>query len=451
MYALGIDIGTTGICVLAININTGKVEKIKNFDNDSNIKTLNEYEKIQDVNYILNIILKEVQNFEELYHPLCIGISTQMHGILYLDEKGDAVSPLFTWQDSRGNLNYDGDITYAEKLSQVSGYKLSSGFGMVTHFWHVKNNCLPENAKQFATIGDYIAMKLARRNKPLMHISNAHSIGMYDFKKQNFDKDEMQKVGLSTKFLPALTAEFDIVGTTDNNTKVAVCIGDNQASFIGSVKEIESSVLVNVGTGSQISFCVDEPFSSDDLEARPLYNNKYLACGASLCGGRAYALLEHFFAQVVEMATGKVCENLYGKMSETFLSFKEIDNPLKIKTTFDGTRFDVNRRGSIDNIGINNFTPIHMIEGFINGTAQELHGLYQSYESIKKPCHNMLVGAGNGIRKNKALMEALSNKFEMQMSVPTHKEEAAVGAAISALVASGVVLKIEEGTNLIKY
>ena len=32
-----------------------------------------------------------------------IGVTGQMHGILYLDGEGNAVSPLYTWQDARGD------------------------------------------------------------------------------------------------------------------------------------------------------------------------------------------------------------------------------------------------------------------------------------------------------------------------------------------------------------
>ena len=40
-----------------------------------------------------------------------IGITGQMHGIVYTDCNGMAISPLYTWQDGRGNLPY-GDTTY---------------------------------------------------------------------------------------------------------------------------------------------------------------------------------------------------------------------------------------------------------------------------------------------------------------------------------------------------
>ena len=52
-------------------------------------------------------------------------------------------------------------------------------------------------------------------------------------------------------------------------------IGDNQASFLGAVPR-DGSVLVNVGTGSQISVLADQIRSFDQLECRPYRKGKYL-------------------------------------------------------------------------------------------------------------------------------------------------------------------------------
>lgn len=43
-------------------------------------------------------------------------------------------------------------------------------------------------------------------------------------------------------------------------------------------------LLVNMGTGGQISVLSGQYFSGDGIEARPFLNGKYLLAGASLCG-----------------------------------------------------------------------------------------------------------------------------------------------------------------------
>lgn len=59
-------------------------------------------------------------------------------------------------------------------------------------------------------------------------------------------------------------------------------IGDNQASLFGSVRDLKDTVLLNVGTGSQVSL-VTEKFieCSGSVELRPCTENSYILVGAS--------------------------------------------------------------------------------------------------------------------------------------------------------------------------
>ncbi|URW86610.1 hypothetical protein M5E86_02710 [Blautia wexlerae] len=75
------------------------------------------------------------------------------------------------------------------------------------------------------------------------------------------------------------------MGTYRGRT-VTTAIGDNQASFLGAAGDEENILLVNMGTGGQISVLSSQYFSGDGIEARPFLNRKYLLAGASLCGGR---------------------------------------------------------------------------------------------------------------------------------------------------------------------
>lgn len=137
-----------------------------------------------------------------------------------------------------------------------------------------------------------------------MHVSDASSLGGFDIKNNKFtDKNP---------FLPETTDTAEKLGEW-HGIPVYTAIGDNQASFIGSGCN-DGCVLVNIGTGSQVSFSVNEPITADGLETRPLSDGKFIAVGSSLCGGRAYAVLEGFFEKVLKMC-GVSQEPLYEKMA----------------------------------------------------------------------------------------------------------------------------------------
>ena len=134
-----------------------------------------------------------------------------------------------------------------------------------------------------------------------MHSSNAASLGFYDLRHHHFDNIALLDAGIDPDILPKVVKNTTLAGTTDcdflpSGIPVAVAIGDNQASFLGAVTNPDSSILVNVGTGSQISFVTKEVTHLKSGEIRPLTDDKYIFVGASLCGGRAYAVLKNFFS-----------------------------------------------------------------------------------------------------------------------------------------------------------
>ena len=64
---------------------------------------------------------------------------------------------------------------------------------------------------------------------------------------------------------------------------------------------------------------------------------------------------------------------------------------------------------------------------------------------------NSLVGSGNGIRKNPALVKIAEKQFASSMKIPAHLEEAAVGAALFGLIAGGILKSSAEAKKLIRY
>ena len=62
-----------------------------------------------------------------------------------------------------------------------------------------------------------------------------------------------------------------------------------------------------------------------------------------------------------------------------------------------------------------------------------------------------IVGSGNGIRKNPALVKMFEDKFGAKMKVPEHLEEASFGAALFGLIACGVFKSAKEAQRIIRY
>ena len=423
---LGIDIGTTNIAFCVADLKDNRQVECYSIPNNGNIKDNLSFSRIQDARVIAETVLENVTKLCEKHPSLCgIGLSGQMHGILYIDKNGSPVSPLFTWQDERANQIYCDNITYADYITEETEKSAKYGYGLATHFYNIKNGLVPKNAVSLCSASDFAAMKLCGLCEPVVHTSMAQSFGLFDNRNLCFDISSCQKIGIDKDFLPKTTCENKTMGFY-KNIPVCVAIGDNQASFLGAVRDTENDILVNYGTGSQISIVSNYRDDLENAELRPFIGGKYLVCGAALCGGRAYALLENFFRQYTTFS-GVDADSQYEVMGRLALEEleKNEENLPVFDTRFCGTRNDSKKTASITNLTIENFTPSKLTLSLLYGMATEL---YNMYLDAKSPPFSKLVASGNGVRKNKALQVVISKVFGKELILPEIQEEAALGA-----------------------
>ena len=494
MRTIGIDIGTTTLSIVLLEPFTGKVVEVKTIPNAGVMESAISFEKNQNPKEILRLckeLLQEMGATNSLEQVKGIGVTGQMHGILYLDSKGDAVSPLYTWQDDRGNQLLPKDksgqqgLSYAGFAQQETGYFLASGFGGVTHYYNTMNGLVPEEATCFCTIADYIGMKLSGKSKPLLHPSMAASLGLYDLRKKCFDQEAIEKLGLDFSFFPEIHSSECWIGATENGIPVSVALGDNQASFLGATRGVahaskgiktqggapdESSgrsILLNIGTGSQISIYCESLGTAKGGEYRPYLKDSFIWAGSPLCGGYSYHLLKNFFEKTLELfgatptvdlyqAMNQAGESLYKELPVTGfdVEHKQLDEKLchslettsfKVDTRFKGTRTDPERLGNIHHIAEENLQPDHFILGFLKGIAGELYEFYQGFllsdtssvdnssmDALSMGPSIILIGSGNGLRKNPLLIRICQELFGKEMLLSSLPEEAACGSAFLA-------------------
>lgn len=448
MKTIGLDIGTTSISAVVLDTEKKEIILSRNIPNGCFIQTGNAWERIQDAGKLsakaktlLDDILLEEPDAER------IGMTGQMHGIVYLDEAGNCISPLYTWQDGRGDLPIGDGPSVVSEVRERFGVPAASGYGLLTHLYHVRKGMVPQGAAYICTIMDYLGMQLTGRKAPLTHTSNAASFGFFDVKDNVFFTDVMRDCGMDPKILPETSEKVEVLGTYQGKP-LTIALGDNQASFLGAAGLEFGAWLLNVGTGGQISVLSDVFFEAAGIEARPYLEGKYLLAGSTLCCGRAYAILEKFFRAYAK-ALGHGNREQYVVMAKILEESVRAENggkgganiagdrdEMRVVTKFSGTRIDPTERGSITNISENNFTPAGMIRGVLTGMSQELHDLYLLIHDGTGIPVNTLLGSGNGVRKNELLQKIFTEMFACPITLSRYEEEAAGGAAASTLYAA---------------
>ncbi len=440
--AVGIDIGTTTICAVVYDIDNHK--QLEAYTVVHNSYACSDTRSEQCVSVIMEKAEKLLYHIMDTHVGIMsIGISGQMHGIVYINSDGKAVSNLINWQDKRADLVLDGKESACQRILNLTGEKISTGYGVATHYYNMLNGEVPGEAVGFCSIMDLFAMQICRRKKAVIHTSVAASLGMFDTKNHCFMEDKLSLLGIEASFLPCVTKESEIIGKC-RDVPVSVPLGDNQASFLGSVGDNEESILINIGTGSQISTVSDYKEASGDIEIRPFIEGKYLLCGSALCGGFAYSMLEEFFRSyavscgMIDSPQYKVI-NLLAKEA-----YEKGEKGLAVDTSFCGKRSDPTVRGSISEIDRQSFTPSNLILGVLKGMCNELYELYKKFPQKKMRA----VASGGAIRQNGVLKMLIADCFGMSVTTNEIKEEAATGVALFSAFATG---NIEYNNGFINY
>lgn len=454
---LGIDLGTTKLCALALDADSGAVLAVEDVANDTRLAAADPDAGEQDAQAIgdrARILLARLARHAAVAggDVAGLGVTGQMHGVVIAAANGAPLTPLINWQDQRGNRKAPNGRTYTEAVHALLGTDLArtgcrpaTGYGAVTLYRLAQERRLPQSGIAL-TIQDFFVHQLT--GMAATDPSDAGSWGIFDTQGgADWLPDIAARLGLPQRLLPPVfptgTAAFplraDLAGTLGlpAGLPVTVALGDNQASFLGSVPRLADSLLFNLGTGGQISVATRRFTTVASLETRPLIPGLWLLVGASLCGGRAYHLLARFFAAVGTEVFGTTVElpAIYTAMNR--LAEVSGDNTLAVSPLFGGTRHDPAARATISGLGAENFSPEALTRALVRGMVGELMDYYRAAEQAGAAAVTV-VGAGNSVRRNAAVRQEIARQTGLPLLVPPRQEEAACGAALTAGVVTGV-------------
>ena len=320
-----------------------------------------------DANQLINRALALIASVTATYPTIAsIGIAGQMHGVICIDEKCEILSPLYTWQNGFGQRKHDSKYTICEEIAVLSGETIPTGYGITTYYALRKLGLLPKNTARIVTVMDLLAARLTGTD-PVLHPTNAAAMGAYDLMTSEFKEDILTILNIPRTVLPKVVRDYIVMGYYDGKIPVAVSIGDNQSGLFGSLAD-DRMVLVNVGTSSQVSVITDDPAAVGG-EVRPYFDGKYICSGAALCGGRAYTLLKNFIRSIASGLGMELSDRaIYDYLNRAAEEGK--DAPLAVSTQFSGTRENPDARGSITEVGLQNFTPEALSAGFLRGIVK---------------------------------------------------------------------------------
>lgn len=399
-------------------------------ENSARVPLPDHHKHEQDPEKIWSIVQGLFKQFPMRSSVEFITITGQVHGILLLDASYKPRTNLMTWRDSRNRNNPLG-----KNHKMENGCLVQKGYGASTLKVLLEDNELfGGDALQVCTITSFVMGRLCGCYS--IDGSIAATLGVYDIKNKRWNAAQLEELGIPLSLFPPVAPSSVIMGTILPSTAlelglektVEVCspIGDNQASFIGSLGFCPAG-LINIGTGGQISVPCTEITDNPSIEIRPLAGDEYMQVYSSLCGGWAYAYLKDFCKDVLASFEVSVTDRaIYEKLDSLALD-ADPGHALLVDTQFLGVREVEDTFGKISHIDTFNFTLGNLTRAFLEGIVRELHP-----PQIRTDQMEFLVASGNAVRKSPLMTHIIEAEFGCPVKIAPFLEEASIGSILSS-------------------
>ena len=445
MVTIGIDIGTGGVRILAMD-KSGKIIKSVMRDyplyqsgNDSEQDPNDWWEQTADG-------LREITS--EIKDIAAVSFSGQMHGLVVLDENDKVIRRAMLWNDQRttAECDYLNNKIGRDKLIENTANIALTGFTLPKILWMKEHE--PQNFARIAKImlpKDYIIYKLS--GVFATDESDASGTLLLDVKNRVWSQFMMDVSGLNKSQLPKLFPSSGVVGNVSaaaskqtglpESVKVVAGGGDQAVGAVGTGTVTAGMCSLSLGT-SGVVFVSGDKFAVDTgtsaIHSFCAANGKYHMMGVTL---GAAASTKWWIEDVLgtgdynaEQAAIKTDD--LGKNSVYYLPY------------LSGERTPINdpyARGAF--VGMATYTTrADMTLAILEGVA---YSLRDNLEAIKKLGINAtsarIIGGG---AKSPLWCQIMANVLNLRVDKINSDEGPAFGAAILAMVGAGAYISVEE-------
>jgi len=448
MTTIGIDIGTSGVKMLAMD-KDGQILKTVTRDYPL-YQTGNESEQDPDDWWKQTADgLREMTS--EIKDIAALSFSGQMHGLVVLDDQDNILRRAILWNDQRTTAECDylnNDIGKDKLLEHASNIALT-GFTLPKILWMKKHE--PELFARIAKImlpKDYIAYKLS--GQFATDESDASGTLLLDVSKRAWSPFMMEVAGLRQDQLPKLYPSSKAVGTVtpqaaketglSQNTLVVIGGGDQAVGAVGTGTVAGGMCSISLGTSGVVfvsgdQFAVDHGVSA--VHSFCHANGRYHMMGVTL---GAAASTKWWIEDILGTAD-------YSGEQAAIKPSHLGNNTVYYLPYLSGERTPINdpyARGAF--VGMATYTSrADMTQAVLEGVA---YSLRDNLEAIKKLGVSVtsarIIGGG---AKSPLWCQITANVLNLRVDKINSDEGPAFGAAILAAVGAGAFLSVEEACS----
>ncbi|MBI9095977.1 MAG: FGGY-family carbohydrate kinase [Sphaerochaeta sp.] len=391
-----------------------------------------------------------------------VAVSSAMPSMVMVDEAGDPVARAYNLMDRRATEEVQwlrrtiGD----EKIFEISKNRLDDHPMIVNLLWE-KNNRPDVFARihKALSVDGFITAKLTGNYTG--HYSGAAFYGVaYDLLNRKFDREILEKIGLSESLFPTLYRCEQIVGNTTEKASRAcslaigtpVCAGqvDCNAAWSGAGAIEAGDIQMNLGTCGNFGIIHDKPVFHDSMIAFNYTTDSehtYITVPTTTTGGYLIRYLRDNYFKIETEQQAAQGKDVYDLINLEAAAVPPGSEGLVILPYIMGERtpiWDVYARGVVFGLSLHH-TRGHLVRAMMESVA---YALYDSFSLIRDTgidIHTPIV-LNEGGAKSELWRRIITDVF----NCPTVMVENRVGAPYGDALLAGIAIGMFKDYSIAK-
>lgn len=441
---MGIDVGTSSLKALIID-EDGRELAVESHKYDVIYPSAGYAE--QNPAIVWNTAIDVLSNLTSKNAALskdivAIGFSGQMHGLLMTDEHYNPVYNTIIWQDHRSNNQIEEIYNKIprESFNRITLNQLSTGYLITSLLWMKENE--PDafkNIKHILLPKDFIRIKMCGGEGT--DISDASATVIFDTAKRDWAWDLIDKLDLNRDIFPVCHESSEIAGYVSEECSKLTGLkkgipvvyggGDTLMHELGcGLVDGKQPWVSNIGTSCQIS-CIAESPVFDKLYRTNTFccvkENLWMLMAVGMSGGSSMKWIQQIVGAPSFETMNEYAETVSagsdGVIFLPYLSGSRCPENAPFSTgVFVGLKIEHSKQ--------------HLIRSVMEGVVYSLRSDLELLKEITGNDPDRIIASGGGAR-GKLFLQMQADIFNKPIYTTEAKEQACLGAAITAAVGTG--------------
>jgi xylulokinase len=392
-----------------------------------------------------------------------IGLSGQMHGSVFLDEKGKVVRPCILWCDGRTAAECDEIMTTVgpARMHDLVSNPALAGFTAPKVVWlrnhepdrfaRVRQILLPKDYIRYRLTGEYAA-----------EVSDAAGTVMFDVKNRRWSDELLDLLKIPREWLPPVFESYDVCGHVTPTAARATglvkgipCVGggaDNTCAAIGCGVVVEGRVMTSIGSSGTVVAPTDQPYVDPQERLHTFCHStrrQWYLMGCMLTAGMSLQWYRNQLAELERAAAKKKKADVYDILMDQAGKTPPGAEGLFFLPYLMGERSphkDPFARGAFVGLSFRH-TKGHLVRAIVEGVTFALRDSLEIMKGLGAKIEQVRLIAGGA--KSPFWRQMVADVFGQAVVIPSNTEGAAMGAAILAGVGAGVFGDFVETTERI--